>query len=82
MGCKVFTDPNLGGIILSDEEDAYMQWAFANFDDVSDIANLRKKAEDAGRSKAAEPGGCDYWHKHPDQVYRLRKAAGDNYGLQ
>lgn len=29
-----------------------------------------------GRARASQPGGCDYWHQHPEAVYQMRRAAG------
>jgi hypothetical protein len=33
------------------------------------------EAERDGLAKATQAGACDYWHQHPDAVYRLREAA-------
>jgi hypothetical protein len=28
-----------------------------------------------GRARASQPGACEYWHQHPEEVYQMRQVA-------
>jgi hypothetical protein len=38
---------------------------------------MMRKTVSEGMAKASRAGECDFWHKHPDAVFRLRKDAQD-----
>lgn len=39
----------------------------------SQFLRIIQNAKAAGLAQAARPGGCDYWHQHPEEVYQLRQ---------
>lgn len=39
------------------------------------VAGMRADAARRGMAKASGPGGCAYWHDHPDEVVSVRQRA-------
>jgi hypothetical protein len=76
VGCKVLARE--AGIQALTSSDTYLAYVGdQTIVDLKDDEALRQAAMQEGLDRAAKPGECDYYRKHPDAADAIRKAAAD-----
>ena len=76
VGCKVLAGG--AGIQPLTSNDSYL--AFVGDQTIVDLKDdeaLRQAAMQQGLERAAKPGECDYYRRHPEAAVALRRAAAD-----
>ena len=76
VGCKVLAGG--AGIQPLTSNDSYL--AFVGEQTIVDLKDdeaLRRAAMQEGLDRAAKPGECDYYRRHPEAVTAMRRAAAD-----
>jgi hypothetical protein len=73
VGCKVLARE--AGILPSTSAQSYL--AYIGDQTIIDTKDesLRQAAMQEGLDRAAKPGECDYYHKHPEAAAALRREA-------
>ena len=73
VGCKVF--PDEGSIMpFVNAKSAFLHYEALNSHLVDDkVSGLMRGSAHAGMDQASQPSACDYWHQHPDEVFRMRQ---------
>jgi hypothetical protein len=75
VGCKILAHE--AGIQSLTSQDSYL--AFVEDQSIVDLKedeNLRETAKQEGLDRAAKPGECDYFRRHPEAAAAIRRAAG------
>ncbi len=76
VGCKVLARE--AGILPLTSNDTYLAYiGDQTIVDLKDDEALRQTAMQEGLDRAAKPGECDYYRKHPEAAAAIRKAAAD-----
>jgi hypothetical protein len=76
VGCKVLASE--AGIHPLTSADSYLAYVGdQTIVDLKDDEALREAAKQEGLDRAAKPGECDYYRKHPEAAEAIRKAAAD-----
>ncbi len=76
VGCKVLARE--AGILPLTSNDTYLAYiGDQTIVDMKDDEALRQAAMQEGLDRAAKPGECDYYRKHPEAAAAIRKAAAD-----
>jgi hypothetical protein len=76
LGCKVLARE--AGIQPLTSSDSYLAYiGDQTIVDLKDDEALRQAAMQEGLDRAAKPGECDYYRKHPKAADAIRKAAAD-----
>jgi hypothetical protein len=76
VGCKVLARE--AGILPLTSNDTYLAYiGDQTIVDLKDDEALRQAAMQEGLDRAAKPGECDYYRKHPQAADAIRKAAAD-----
>ena len=53
---------------------AFLHYEALNSHLVDDkVSGLMRGSAHAGMDQASQPSACDYWHQHPDEVFRMRQ---------
>jgi hypothetical protein len=76
VGCKVLASG--AGIQPLTSNDSYL--AFVGEQTIVDLKDdeaLRQAAMQEGLDRAAKPGECDYYRRHPEAAVAMRRAAAD-----
>ena len=76
VGCKVLASG--AGIQPLTSNDSYL--AFVGEQTIVDLKDdeaLRQAAMQEGLDRAAKPGECDYYRRHPEAAAAMRRAAAD-----
>jgi len=76
VGCKVLASG--AGIQPLTSNDSYL--AFVGEQTIVDLKDdeaLRQAAMQEGLDRAAKPGECDYYRRHPEAVAAMRRAAAE-----
>ncbi len=75
VGCKVLA--NEAGILPLTSSESYL--AYVGDQTIVDTKDesLRQAAIKEGLDRAARPGECDYYRRHPDAAEAARKAAAE-----
>ena len=74
VGCKVLARE--AGILPLTSNDSYLAYiGDQTIVDLKDDEALRQAAMQEGLDRAAKPGECDYYRKHPEAAEAIRKAA-------
>jgi hypothetical protein len=73
VGCKVLARE--AGILPSTSSESYL--AYIGDQTIIDTKDesLRQAAMQEGLDRAAKPGECDYYHRHPEAAEALRREA-------
>jgi hypothetical protein len=76
VGCKVLARE--AGILPLTSNDSYLAYiGDQTIVDLKDDEALRQAAMQEGLDRAAKPGECDYYRKHPEAAETIRKAAAE-----
>lgn len=76
VGCKVLARE--AGILPLTSNDSYLAYiGDQTIVDLKDDEALRQAAMQEGLDRAAKPGECDYYRKHPEAAEAIRKAAAE-----
>jgi hypothetical protein len=76
VGCKVLASE--AGIHPLTSADSYLAYVGdQTIVDLKDDEAMREAAKQEGLDRAAKPGECDYYRKHPEAADAIRKAAAD-----
>ena len=76
VGCKVLARE--AGILPLTSNDTYLAYiGDQTIVDLKDDEALRQTAMQEGLDRAAKPGECDYYRKHPEAAEAIRKAAAE-----
>jgi len=76
VGCKVLARE--AGILPLTSNDTYLAYVGdQTIVDMKDDEALRQAAMQEGLDRAAKPGECDYYRKHPEAAAAIRKAAAE-----
>ena len=76
VGCKVLARE--AGILPLTSNDTYLAYiGDQTIVDLKDDEALRQAAMQEGLDRAAKPGECDYYRKHPEAAEAIRKQAAD-----
>jgi hypothetical protein len=76
VGCKVLARE--AGIQPLTSSDTYLAYiGDQTIVDLKDDEALRRTAMQEGLDRAAKPGECDYYRKHPEAAEAIRKAASE-----
>jgi len=76
VGCKVLARE--AGILPLTSNDSYLAYiGDQTIVDVKDDEALRQAAMQEGLDRAAKPGECDYYRKHPEAAEAIRKQAAE-----
>jgi hypothetical protein len=75
VGCKVLARE--AGILPLTSNESYL--AYVGDQTIVDTKDesLRQTAMQEGLDRAARPGECDYYRRHPEAAAAMRRAAGD-----
>ena len=73
VGCKVL--PDEGSILpFVNAKSTLLNYEALNSHLVDDkVSGMMRGAAHTGMDQSSQPGACDYWHQHPDEVFRLRQ---------
>jgi hypothetical protein len=75
-GCKILT--NEAGIHSLTGRDSYLaQVQEQTVLDLKEDEELLQAAKQEGLDRAAKPGACDYYRRHPEAAEAMRRAAAD-----
>ena len=76
VGCKVLARE--AGILPLTSNDSYLAYiGDQTIVDLKDDEALRQAAMQEGLDRAAKPGECDYYRKHPEAAEAIRRAAAE-----
>ena len=76
VGCKVLARE--AGIMPLTSNDTYLAYiGDQTIVDLKDDETLRQAAMQEGLDRAAKPGECDYYRKHPEAAEAIRKQAAE-----
>jgi hypothetical protein len=76
VGCKVLARE--AGILPLTSNDTYLAYiGDQTIVDLKDDEALREAAMQEGLDRAAKPGECDYYRKHPEAAEAIRKQAAE-----
>jgi len=76
VGCKVLAaDAGIPPLTSSDSYLAYV--GEQTIVDVKDDEALRRSAIQEGLNRAAKPGECDYYRRHPEAAEAMRRTAAE-----
>ena len=76
VGCKVLARE--AGILPLTSNDTYLAYiGDQTIVDMKDDEAMRQAAMQEGLDRAAKPGECDYYRKHPEAAEAIRKAAAE-----
>jgi hypothetical protein len=76
VGCKVLARE--AGILPPTSNDTYLAYiGDQTIVDLKDDEALRQAAMQEGLDRAAKPGECDYYRKHPEAAEAIRRAAAE-----
>ena len=76
VGCKVLARE--AGILPLTSNDTYLAYiGDQTIVDLKDDEARRQAAMQEGLDRAAKPGECDYYRKHPEAAEAIRKAAAE-----
>jgi hypothetical protein len=75
-GCKILTSK--AGIHSLTSKDSYLAYAQAQAVlDLKEDEELVQAAKQEGLDRAAKPGECDYYRRHPEAAETMRRAASE-----
>lgn len=75
-GCKILTSK--AGIHSLTDKDSYLTFVQEQtIVDMKEDEQLLQAAKQEGLDRAAKPGQCDYYRKHPEAAEAMRRAAAD-----
>jgi hypothetical protein len=75
-GCKILT--NEAGIHSLTGKDSYLTYVQEQtILDLKEDEDLLQTAKQEGLDRAAKPGQCDYYRRHPEAAEAMRRAAAD-----
>lgn len=75
VGCEVFSNEGAVLPLLNSMATQVVNEDIADNIAPSGDTTPSKDAAAAGMKKSTNPNACDYWHKHPEEVYKLRQLA-------
>lgn len=82
VGCNVFPNPGIivgllvnGNKHLEEKYDHGPVWTYGRDRQKGLLQKLLADAQNEGTARASQTGACDYWHQHPEVLYKLRQAA-------
>ena len=75
VGCKILTSE--AGMHSTSKESYLTYVQEQTILDLKEDEELVKAAKQEGLDRAAKPGECDYYHRHPEAAEAMRRAAAE-----